>query len=48
MPRSLHRQRFPAVGLEFLQVHLGLGLDAAADERFGAAGAEDDPFPVRQ
>jgi hypothetical protein len=44
----LHRQNFPAGGLELLQVRPGLGLDVAADERFGAAGAEGDPFPARQ
>jgi hypothetical protein len=48
MPRALHRQHFPAGGLEFLQVRLGLALNVAADECFGAAGAEDDPFPVRE
>jgi hypothetical protein len=35
-----HRQNFPAGGLELLEVRLGFGLDVAADERFGAAGAE--------
>src|SRR5450631_3577469 len=41
-------QQLPARGIEFLQVRLGLGLDVAADERFGAASAEGHPFAVGQ
>ena len=47
-PEFSHRQHFPAGGLELLQVRFGLGLDVAADEWLGAAGAEGHPFPARQ
>ena len=37
------RQHFPAGGLQLLEVRPGLGLDVAADERFGATDAEGHP-----
>jgi len=39
----LHRQHFAAGGLEFFSGSLWTCFDVAADERFGAAGAEGGP-----
>jgi|ERR1035437_228263 hypothetical protein len=44
----LNRQQLTASGVQFLQIRLGFRLDVAANQRLGAAGAERDPFAVRQ